>query len=389
MRLAERMSRLGTETAFQVLVKARALEAQGRNIIHLELGEPDFPTPEHIVQAGVRALRDGKTKYTPSAGIPELREAIAAHVSATRGVSFTPDQVVVTPGAKPIMFFSILALVEPGDEVLYPAPGFPIYESMINYCGGKPVPYILREENNFRFDPAEFCALANARTKMIILNSPQNPTGGVLEQSDLQVVAETALKYDSIILTDEVYWRVLYDGTFSSLLSMPELHARTILLDGFSKAYSMTGWRLGWGVMPADLADHITRLQTNANSCVAGVVQYAGLEALTGPQDSVGKMVAAFKERRDVIVEGLNNIPGLTCLKPRGAFYAFPNSTRTDWDSPRLADYLLNEAGVACLSGTAFGDAGEGYLRFSYANSLENIKEALRRIRAAVEKIQD
>ena len=389
MRLAERMSRLGTETAFQVLVKARALEAQGRSIIHLELGEPDFPTPENIVQAGIRALRDGKTKYTPSAGIPELREAIAAHVSATRGVSFTPDQVVVTPGAKPIMFFSILALVEPGDEVLYPAPGFPIYESMINYCGGKPVPYILREANNFRFDPTEFRALANARTKMIILNSPQNPTGGVLEQSDLQVVAETALKYDSIILTDEVYWRVLYDGTFSSLLSMPGLPARTILLDGFSKAYSMTGWRLGWGMMPADLADQITRLQTNANSCVAGVVQYAGLEALTGPQDSVGKMVAAFRERRDVIVEGLNNIPGLACLKPRGAFYAFPNSTQTGWDSRRLADYLLNEAGVACLSGTAFGDAGEGYLRFSYANSLENIKEALRRIRAAVEKIQD
>ena len=389
MKLAERMSRLGTETAFQVLVKARALEAQGRSIIHLELGEPDFPTPENIVQAGIRALHDGKTKYTPSAGIPELREAIAAHVSATRGVAFTPDQVVVTPGAKPIMFFSILALVEPGDEVLYPAPGFPIYESMINYAGGKPVPYILRESNNFRFDPAEFRALANARTKMIILNSPQNPTGGVLEPSDLQVVAETALKYDSVILTDEVYWRVLYDGTFSSLLSMPGLPARTILLDGFSKAYSMTGWRLGWGVMPVDLADQITRLQTNANSCVAGVAQYAGLEALKGPQDSVGKMVAAFKERRDVIVEGLNNIPGLTCLKPRGAFYAFPNSTQTGWDSRRLADYLLNDAGVACLSGTAFGDAGEGYLRFSYANSLENIKEALRRVRAAVEKIQD
>ncbi len=389
MKLAERMNRLGTETAFHVLVKARALEAQGRSVIHLELGEPDFPTPDNIVQAGVRALRDGKTKYTPSAGIPELREAIVAHVNATRGTSFTADQVVVTPGAKPIMFFTMLALVEPGDEVLYPSPGFPIYESMINYCGGKAVPYILREANDFRFDPDEFRALANARTKLIILNSPQNPTGGVLEQSDLQVVAETALKYDSAILTDEVYWRILYDGTFSSLLSMPELHSRTILLDGFSKAYSMTGWRLGWGVMPADLADQITRLQTNANSCVAGVAQYAGLEALKGPQDSVGKMVAAFKERRDTIVEGLNNIPGLTCLKPRGAFYAFPNSTGTGWDSRRLAEYLLNDAGVACLSGTAFGDAGEGYLRFSYANSLENIKEALRRIRAAIEKIQD
>ena len=389
MRIAERMDRLGTETAFEVLVKAKALEAKGRDIVHLEVGEPDFATPANIVEAGARAMRDGKTKYTPSAGIPELREAIAHHVSTTRGIHVTADQVVVTPGAKPIMFFSILALVEPGDEVLYPEPGFPIYESMIRYSGGTPVPYILREQNHFRFDPDEFRSKVNSKTKMIILNSPQNPTGGVLEASDLQLVAELAQKYDVTVFTDEIYWRVLYDGTFSSLLSIPGLPARTILLDGFSKAYSMTGWRLGWCVMPADLADHITRLQTNANSCVAGVVQYAGLEALTGPQDSVGKMVAAFKEWRDVIVEGLNNIPGLTCLKPRGAFYAFPNSTRTGWDSRRLADYLLNEAGVACLSGTAFGDAGEGYLRFSYANSLEKIKEALQRIRTAVEKIQD
>ncbi len=389
MKLAERMSRLGTETAFQVLVKARALEAQGRDIVHLELGEPDFPTAANIVEAGIRALKDGKTKYTPSAGIPELREAIAEHVSNTRKVSITPNQVVVTPGAKPIMFFSILALVEPGDEVLYPNPGFPIYESMIKYCGGTPVPYILREANGFRFDPDEFRAKANSRTKMIILNSPHNPTGGVLEPEDLQVVAQVANQYDSVIFTDEIYCHMLYDGTFSSLMNVPTLSQRTIMLDGFSKTYAMTGWRLGWGVMPPELAEHVTRLQTNANSCVAGFVQYAGIEALRGPQDSVDQMVAVFKKRRDTIVDGLNAVPGFKCLKPRGAFYAFPNTTGTGWNSRKLADYILNEAGIACLSGTAFGEAGEGYLRFSYANSLENIKKALTRIREAVEKIQD
>jgi aspartate/methionine/tyrosine aminotransferase len=380
---------LGTETAFEVLVKAKALEAQGRDIVHLEVGEPDFPTPEHVVEAGIRALKDGKTKYTPSAGIPELREAIARHVSETRGVQVSADQVVVTPGAKPIMFFSILALIEPGDEVLCPGPGFPIYESMVRYVGGVPVPYILREENQFRFDPDEFRAKANAKTKMIILNSPHNPTGGVLDLADLKVVAEVAQKCDIPVFTDEIYWRVLYDGTFSSLLSIPGMAERTILLDGFSKTYSMTGWRLGWGVMPPDLVPHITRLQTNSNSCVAGFTQYAGVEALTGPQDAVGKMVAAFKERRDTIVDGLNAVPGFKCLKSRGAFYAFPNTKDTGWNSRKLADYMLNEAGVACLSGTSFGAAGEGYLRFSYANSLENIKKALVRIREAVEKIQD
>lgn len=389
MKLAERMNRLGTETAFEVMVKAKALEAQGRDIVHLEVGEPDFATPENIVAAGMRALKDGKTKYTPSAGIPELREAIAAYVSKMRGVQVSADQVVVTPGAKPIMFFTILALVEPGDEVLYPAPGFPIYESMINYCGGTPVPYLLREENNFRFDPDEFRAKANPKTKLIILNSPHNPTGGVLEKSDLQAVAEVAQKYDITVFTDEIYSRVLYDGSFSSLLNIPGMIEHTVVLDGFSKTYSMTGWRLGWGVMPASLALHIARLQTNSNSCVAGFVQYAGIEALMGPQDSVAKMVKAFQERRDTIIDGLNAIPGFRCQKPRGAFYAFPNITGTEWGSRKLADYLLHEAGVACLSGTAFGAAGEGYLRFSYANSLENIKKALMRIREAVEKIQD
>lgn len=389
MRLAQAMSRLGTETAFEVLVKARALEARGKHIVHLEVGEPDFATPQNIVEAGVRALRDGKTKYTPSAGIPELREAIAEEVARTRDIPISPEQVVVTPGAKPIMFFTILALIESGDEVLYPAPGFPIYESMIQFCGGKPVPYILREENNFRFDPDEFRSKASPRTKLIILNSPHNPTGGVLEASDLQVVAEVADKYDITVFTDEIYRRVLYDGIFSSLLSIPGMPERTVLLDGFSKTYAMTGWRLGYGVMLPELVPHIVRLQTNSNSCVAGFTQYAGVEALRGPQDSVTKMVAAFKERRDTIVDGLNGIPGLRCLKPRGAFYVFPNTQGTGWDSRKLAEYILNEAGVACLSGTAFGEAGEGYVRFSYANSLENIKLALTRIREAVEKIQD
>ena len=389
MQVAQRMGRLGTETAFEVLVKAKALEAQGRSVVHLEVGEPDFATPQNIIQAGVRALKDGKTKYTASAGIPELREAIANEVSRTRAIKVTPDQVVVTPGGKPIMFFTILALVEDGDEVLYPNPGFPIYESMIQYCGGKAIPYILREENNFRFDPDEFRVKAGPKTKLIILNSPQNPTGGVLEQSDLQVVAEVANKYNITVMTDEIYRRVLYDGTFSSILSIPGMPERAVLLDGFSKTYSMTGWRLGYGVMPMELAPHITRLQTNSNSCVAGFTQYAGVEALTGPQEPVEKMVAAFKERRDTIVDGLNAIPGFKCLKPRGAFYVFPNTTGTGWPSKKLADYILNEAGVACLSGTAFGAAGEGYIRFSYANSLENIKLALTRVREAVEKIQD
>ncbi|MCL4489753.1 MAG: pyridoxal phosphate-dependent aminotransferase [Chloroflexi bacterium] len=389
LQVAQRMNRLGTETAFEVLAKAKALEAQGRQIVHLEVGEPDFPTPENIVEAGIRALKEGKTKYTPSAGIPELRAAIADHVSRTRGVPISPEQVVVTPGAKPIMFFSILALVEPGDEVLYPNPGFPIYESMIKYCGGTAVPYILREENNFRFDPEEFRSKVNNKTKLIILNSPQNPTGGILEPSDLATVAQVANQYDVFVLTDEIYNEVLYEGKFNSLLSIPGMVERTILLDGFSKSYAMTGWRLGYGVMPLDLVPHITRLETNSNSCVAGFTQYAGVEALTGPQNSVQKMVAAFKERRDTIVEGMNAIPGFRCLKPSGAFYAFPNTAGTGWDSRRLAEYLLNEAGVACLSGTSFGEAGEGYIRFSYANSLDNIKLALKRIREAVEKIED
>lgn len=389
MRLAERMNLLGTETAFEVLVRARALEAQGRDIVHLEVGEPDFATPENVVEAGIRALRGGATKYTPSAGIPQLREAIARHVAETRGVRVKPEQVVVTPGAKPIMFFTILALVDSGDEVLTPNPGFPIYESMVRFAGGTPVFYRLREENHFRFDPDEFKRLVSHKTKLIIVNSPHNPTGGVLERSDLEVIAEVAAARDLPVLTDEIYWRILYDGQYSSLLRLPGMPERTILLDGFSKAYSMTGWRLGYGVMNEELAAQVTRLMTNSNSCTSAMVQWAGVEALTGPQDSVQTMVRAFQARREVIVDGLNAVPGFRCELPQGAFYAFPNITGVGWNSRELADYMLNEAGVACLSGTSFGQYGEGYLRFSYANSLENIEKALVRIRRAVDKIRD
>ena len=393
MRLAQRMNQLGTETAFEVLVKAKALEGQGRSIIHLEVGEPDFATPENIVDAGVRALRGGATKYTPSAGTNELRETIARHVSMTRKVVVNPDQIVVTPGAKPIMFFVILALVEAGDEVIYPNPGFPIYESMIHFCGGTPVPLPLREENQFRFDPDEFRALITPKTKLIILNSPHNPTGGVLEFDDLQTIADASTKYDIPVLADEIYWRILYDGTFHSILQFPGMPERTILLDGFSKTYSMTGWRLGFGAMPSALVPHVTRLMTNSNSCTAAMIQAAGVEALNGPQESVGKMVKAFRERRDTIVNGLNQVPGFKCLMPNGAFYAFPNVRgvlqESGWETKKLADFILNDAGVACLSGTAFGRYGDGYLRFSYANSLENINLALERIKVAVEKIRD
>lgn len=389
MRLASRMNNLGTETAFEVLVKARALEAQGREIIHLEVGEPDFATPENIVNAAIDALHKGATKYTPSAGINELREAIATHVSRTRGVRVTPAQVVVTPGAKPIMFYVMLALVDAGDEVVTPNPGFPIYESMIRFTGGIPKFYRLREENQFRFDPDEFLSLVSAKTKLIILNSPHNPTGGVLTESDLAVIARAATERDIPVLADEIYWRMLYEGKHHSILQFPGMAERTILLDGFSKTYAMTGWRLGFGVMNETLAPHITRLMTNSNSCTAAMIQWAGVQALNGDQIAVAHMVEAFLGRRDAIVEGLNEIPGIRCQRPHGAFYVFPNVSQIGWSSKKLADYILNEAGVACLSGTAFGEYGEGYLRFSYANSLENIRKALERIHAAVVKIQD
>lgn len=384
MRLAECMNRLGTESAFDVLARAKALEAQGREIIHLEIGEPDFDTPDHIVEAAVRALRDGHTHYTPAAGVPELRQAIAQHISSSRGVEVYPEQVVVTPGAKPIMFFTMLALLGPGVEAIYPNPGFPIYESVICFTGATPVALPLREEKNFRFDADEFRSLVSDRTRLIILNSPQNPTGGVLTRQDLEVVAEVAQERGIMVLSDEVYEQILYEGEHFSILTLPGMGPHTILLDGFSKTYAMTGWRLGYGVMPVELAEQITKLMVNSNSCTAAFTQQAGIAALKGPRDATQGMVAAFRERRDVIVDGLNRIPGFRCAQPAGAFYVFPNVEDTGMSSKAVADYLLEEAGVAVLGGAGFGRYGEGYIRLSYANSIANIQRALERIEQAV-----
>ena len=384
MRIAQRMKSLGTETAFEVLVKARALEAQGKHIIHLEIGEPDFDTPINIRNAAKTALDKGYTHYGPAPGLPELRKTIAEYMSKHRGVQFTPNQVVVTPGGKPIMFFAIMACVDPGDEVIYPNPGFPIYESVINFVGAKAVPLPLEEAKGFRFDIAELRRLITPKTRMLIINTPQNPTGGILTTDDLEQIAGLAVQHDLIVLSDEIYSRIIYDGfTHTSITRFPGMPERTIILDGFSKTYAMTGWRLGFGVMPESLAPHVAQLQINATSCTASFSQVAGIEALAGVQDAVDDMVAEFKRRRDVIVDGLNAIPGIRCHKPLGAFYVFPNITETGKSSRFVAEYLLNEAGVAGLSGTAFGAFGEGYLRFSYANSVENIQIALERIRKA------
>ena len=386
LRLAKRMARLGTETAFEVLVKARALEAKGRDIVHLEIGEPDFDTPGNVIDAACDALHKGYTHYGPSAGMPQLREAIAQYVSETRGVDATPEEVVVVPGGKPIIFFSILALVEEGDEVIYPNPGFPIYESMIDFLGAKAVPIQLREEMDFRLDVEELAGLINDRTKLVILNSPQNPTGGVLTQDDLKGIARAIADRSAMVLTDEIYSRLIFEGEHHSIMSLDGMKDRCILLDGFSKTYAMTGWRMGYGVMRADLATQISRLMTNSNSCTASFTQIAGVEALRGPQLAVDDMCAEFKKRRDVMVSGLNNIKGFSCLSPKGAFYVFPNIKATGWPSKKLADALLEEAGVAALSGTAFGAYGEGYLRFSVANSVENIEKALERVNDWVRK---
>ena len=380
LHLASRMSRLGTETAFEVLNKAKALERQGKEIVHLEIGEPDFNTPSNVVEAGIDALRKGWTHYGPSAGLPELRQTIAEYVSRTRKVPVTSDEVVVVPGGKPIIFFSILALVDDGDEVIYPNPGFPIYESMINYSVGKAVPIPLREERDFSLDVKELASLINDRTRLIILNSPHNPTGGVLSKKDILDVADAIGDRNVLILSDEIYSRLIYDGEHFSIMSVPSFKERTILLDGFSNTYAMTGWRMGYGVMRADLAAHLTRLMTNSNSCTASFTQIAGIEALKGDQSSVDKMSDEFRRRRDAFVAGLNKIKGFSCRMPKGAFYAFPNITKTGWSSKALADALLEQAGVACLSGTAFGAFGEGYLRFSVANSLENLNKAVRKI---------
>lgn len=386
LRLAERMSRLGTETAFEVLNKARALERQGKSIIHLEIGEPDFDTPKNIVEAGVDALHKGWTHYGPSAGLPELRQAIAEEITRTRGVEVKSEEVVVVPGGKPIIFFTLLALADVGDEVIFPNPGFPIYESMIHYLGARAVPIRLQEEKDFGLDVDELASLITDRTRLIIINSPQNPTGGVLSKRDIQDIADAIGDRNIMVLSDEIYSRLIFDGEHYSIMSVPGFKDRTILLDGFSKTYAMTGWRMGYGVMRPDLATHMTRLMTNSNSCTASFTQVAGIEAVRGDQSSVEKMRMEFQRRRDAFVAGLNRIKGFSCRMPKGAFYVFPNITKTGWKSKKLADAMLEDAGVACLSGTAFGDFGEGYLRFSVANSLENLNKALERIDAWTKK---
>lgn len=380
LRLSERMSRLGTETAFEVLNKARALERQGKDIVHLEIGEPDFDTPRNIVDAAVEALHKGWTHYGPSAGLPDLRQAIAEEISRSRGVAVDSSEVVVVPGGKPIIFFTLLALVDRGDEVIYPNPGFPIYESMIQYLGGKAIPIRLREEKDFGLDVNELASLITDRTKLIILNSPQNPTGGVLSRHEIADIAQVIGERNILVLSDEIYSRLIFEGEHYSIMSVAGFKDRTILLDGFSKTYAMTGWRMGYGVMRSDLASHITRLMTNSNSCTASFTQVAGIEALRGDQSSVDHMRREFQRRRDMFVAGLNRIQGFSCRMPRGAFYVFPNVMKTGWKSKQLEDSLLEQAGVACLSGTAFGSYGEGYLRFSVANSLANLTKALQRL---------
>jgi len=391
IRFAERMARLGTETAFDVLARAKELEAQGRDIIHLEIGEPDFDTPENIREAAKRALDEGFTHYVPSPGIPELRDAIAEYISQTRNISVTRENVCVTSGAKPIILFTLLCVVEPGDEVIYPNPGFPIYESLINFIGAKPVPIALREEFDFRFDIDELESLITPRTRLLIINSPQNPTGGVLTRQDLERIAELAQKHDFYILSDEVYDRMLYDGAkFESIASVPGMFERTVILNGFSKTYAMTGWRMGYGVAPEKMAWFFARLMTNIDSCACAFNQRACVEALRGPQDESNKMMAIFERRRNLFVNGLNEIEGIRCVMPKGAFYAFANVTEAakmcGTDFKGLASMLLEEAGVACLDGTCFGEFGAGFIRFSYANSEENLQKALDRIADLIRK---
>jgi aspartate aminotransferase len=383
MKLAERMSRIGVESAFDVLVRARALEAQGRSVIHLEIGEPDFPTPGHIVEAAKQALDEGWTHYGPTQGLPDLREAIARHVSATRGISVGPERVSVVPGGKPILFFPMLALLEPGDEAIYPNPGFPIYESMIRFTGATPVPMPLEESRGFSFDLDLFRSRLTERTRLVILNSPQNPTGGVIPKADLAALAEMLRGRDLIVLSDEIYSRIYYGEPPASIASFPGMLDQTVILDGFSKTYAMTGWRIGYGVMPARLVDAVNKLMVNSNSCTASFTQRAAIAALESPQDCVAGMVAEFRRRRDVFCRALNQVPGFHCALPGGAFYAFANITGTGMDSKELADLLLYEAGVSCLDGRCFGEFGRGFIRFSYANSTENLVEAARRIREA------
>ena len=376
------MNNIGVESAFDVLVRARALEAKGRSIVHLEIGEPDFPTPAHIVEAAKQALDEGWTHYGPSSGLPELRETIASHVGSTRGIKVDALNVAVVPGGKPIIFFPMIALLEPGDEVVYPNPAFPIYESMIRFLGAKPVPIPLEEKRGFSFDLDRFRDSLTDRTRMVILNSPQNPTGGLIPYEDLKAMADILRDRDVIVLSDEIYSRIYYgDEAPASIASFPGMLEKTIILDGFSKTYAMTGWRMGYGVMPTWLVDAVSKLMVNSNSCTASFTQRAGIAALNGPQECVTEMVAEFRRRRDAICQGLNEVPGFRCPIPGGAFYAFANVTGTGMDSKEVADLLLQEAGVACLNGASFGEYGSGYVRFSYANSLANLNEAVERIK--------
>ncbi|HEX9989185.1 MAG TPA: pyridoxal phosphate-dependent aminotransferase [Chloroflexia bacterium] len=387
LRLAERMYRLGTETAFEVAARAKALEAEGKPIIHLEIGEPDFDTPTHVRKAAAQALEEGYTHYGPAVGLPELRKAIAEYAGKNRGLTFDPANVVVTPGAKPIMFYAIMALIEPGDEVIYPNPGFPIYESMINFLGGVAVPLQLSEQRDFRINLDELESKVSSKTRLIILNSPHNPTGGVLTLEDLQAIARLAVEHDLVVLADEIYSEIVYEGEHHTILSLPGMRERTILLDGFSKTFAMTGWRMGYGIFPGEMIPHISRLIINSVSCTSSFSQRAAIAALTGPREEVDKMLAAFASRRMLVYEGLNKIPGLRCNRPAGAFYAFPNITDTGLDSRAYADYLLTEADVAVLPGTSFGEFGQGYIRISFANSEENLREAMKRIDAATRKL--
>ncbi len=395
MQIANRMNLLGTETAFEVLAEVNKLKASGKDIISFAIGEPDFDTPSNIIKASIKALQEGYTHYGPSAGLLPFRESIARYVSRTRGIEVNPEEVVVTPGAKPIIFFSILACINEGDEVIYPNPGFPIYESVINFVGARAIPLPLLEEKDFRFDVNMLKKRISERTKMIIINSPQNPTGGILTEEDLQEIADLAIKNNLWVFSDEIYCNMVYDGKFSSIISLPKMKERTILLDGFSKTYAMTGWRLGFGVMNNELATHFTRLETNSVSCTATFTQIAGIEALEGPQEESEKMIREFQTRRDIIVEALNEIEGITCKKPGGAFYVFPNVTEACRklklkDSKEFQQYLLYEAGVAVLARTCFGqknqEENQEYIRLSYATSRENIKEGVRRIKEAVER---
>lgn len=385
MRFAERMQRLGTENAFEVMGRARKLEAEGKEIIHLQIGEPDFPTPANVVEVGRKALADGFTHYCPPPGIPELRSAIAEDVSKSRGITVSPDEVLVEPGAKPIIFYTMMALVDAGDEVIYPNPGFPMYESVANFLGAKPVPLpFVDTQDNFRLDLDRLRDLINDHTRMLVLNSPHNPNGSVMPPEDIAAVADLVRDRDIVVLSDEIYHRILYKGEHHSIASLPGMREKTVILDGFSKTYAMTGWRLGYGVMPTALALAVNRVGINNHSCTATFTQLAGVEALRGPQDAAVAMLAEFRRRRDFIVDGLNGIPGFRCHVPDGAFYVFPNITGTGRTSQDLEHFLLHEAGVACLSGTAFGKYGEGYLRFSYANSIENIGKAIEKIKAAL-----